>query len=93
MTFPHSSRSPDRAAIRERLRTFVHEIAGVPLESIVDEATIDEQMQMNSLTFVELQVAIEDEYAIELDAVRVVELNRFASIVDYVCELAAEAAR
>ena len=59
----------------------------------VDEATIDEQLQMNSLTFVELQVAIEDEYGIELDAVHVVELNRFDSIVDYVWELAAGAAR
>lgn len=83
--------STDRSAVRERLRSLLHEIAEVPLDSIRDDATIDEHMKMNSLTFVELQVTIEDEYGIELDAVHVVELNRFDAIVDYVHELASGA--
>jgi len=51
-------------------------------------ATIDDELQMNSVAFVELQVAIEEEYSIQIDPIAVVELNRFGSIVDYIHRLA-----
>jgi len=44
---------------------------------------------MQSIAFVELQVAIEDEYQIQIDPIRVVELNEFGAIVDYVYQCAA----
>jgi acyl carrier protein len=84
--------TPTRSAVRDRLRTLLHEIAGVAYDAVDDDATIDEHLQMSSLAFVELQVAIEDEYGVELDTVHVVELNRFAALVDYVHELARRAA-
>ena len=45
---------------------------------------------MESVAFVELQVAIEDEYAIEIDPIRIVELNEFGAIGDYVYSLAVD---
>jgi len=84
--------APTRDAVRSRLATLVHEIVGVPLEQITDTATVDEQLQMQSVAFVELQVAIEETYNIQLDPIRVVELNAFGAIVDYVRECAAQSA-
>jgi acyl carrier protein len=76
--------SVDRLALEERFRALIHEIAKIPKEMVVGSATIDGDLRMESVDFVELQVALEDEYQIELDAIRVVELNEFSAIVDYV---------
>jgi acyl carrier protein len=69
----------------------LHEIVGIPLAQIVENATIDEGLQMESVAFVELQVAIEDEYGIEVDPIQIVELNEFGAIVRYVHGLVAAA--
>ena len=73
-----------RDEVRQRLAVLLNEIAKIPLEQITDKATVDEELQMQSVAFVELQVAIEDEYNIQIDPVQVVELNEFGAIVDYV---------
>jgi acyl carrier protein len=77
-----------RDAIRERLTSLICEVANIPRERITETATVDEELQMQSVAFVELQVAIEDEYEIQIDPIRVVELNQFGAIVDYVYECA-----
>lgn len=79
-------RDPDRQAVRERMVQLITEIARIPPERITETSTIDGDLRMESVDFVELQVALEDEYQIELDAIRVVELNEFSAIVDYVHE-------
>ena len=73
-----------RSQVRERLVCLLHEIAGIPPDQVTDEATIDEELQMQSVVFVELQVAIEEEFHTEIDPIQVAELNQFGSIVDYV---------
>jgi acyl carrier protein len=75
-----------RAAVRESIVRLINEIAKVPVEQVTDTATVDKDLRMESVTFVELHVAIEDEFQVEIDLLRVVELNRFGAIVDYVCE-------
>ena len=60
----------------------IHEIAGVPVERITDQATVDDELQMQSVAFVELQVAIEDTYEIQIDPIQVVELNEFGAIAN-----------
>jgi acyl carrier protein len=77
-----------RDAVRERLVSLICEVAKIPKERITETATVDEELQMQSIAFVELQVAIEDEYEIQIDPIRVVELNQFGAIVDYVYECA-----
>lgn len=82
---------PSRLDVRARLATLITEIAKIPPDAIVDSATIDGALRMESVDFVELQVALEDEYQIELDPIRVVELNQFSAIADYVHECTAAA--
>jgi len=71
------------------LTCLINEIAKIPKELITEGATVDEDLQMQSIAFVELQVAIEDEYQIQIDPIRVVEVNEFGAIVDYVYQCAA----
>jgi acyl carrier protein len=75
--------------VKERLVSLINEIAKIPRDRITDHATVDEELRMESISFVELQVAIEEEYGIQIDPVRVVELNEFGAIADYVHECAA----
>jgi acyl carrier protein len=82
-----------RSDVRERLVRLIQEITNIPAVSITDTATIDEDIQMNSVSFVELQVAIEEAYDIQIDPIQVVELNEFGSIVDYVYQCATAAAQ
>src|SRR5512140_3436274 len=58
--------TPTGEAVRKRLAHLIHEITNVPLEQITDIATVDGDIRMESVAFVELQVAIEDEYQIEI---------------------------
>jgi len=78
--------SVTRAHVRDVVATLVEEIGKIPRDRIVDGATLDEALRMESVALVELQVAIEDEYDIELDPIRIVELNEFGAIADYVLQ-------
>ena len=73
-----------RDQVREFISGLLHEIAGISREKIVEDATVENELRMESVAFVELQVSIEEEYDIELDPIEVVELNRLGAIVDYV---------
>lgn len=75
-----------RQDVERQLRSLINEIAQVPVGQIVPGATIDDELQMESVAFVELQVAIEDVYGIEIDPIAIVELNEFGAVVDYVYE-------
>jgi acyl carrier protein len=78
---------PTRIQVEAFLKQLITEVAKVPPDVVVASATIDDALRMESVGFVELQVAIEDEYGIEIDPVRVVELNEFSAIVTYVYHL------
>jgi len=81
-----------REQVRDRLTTLISEIGKIPLERINERATVDEDIQISSLAFIELQVALEEEYQIQVDPIRVVELNEFGAIVDYIhgCAVSAQ---
>ena len=80
---------PTRDQVRGRLVSLLNEIAGIPVEQITDGATVEEDLQMQSVAFVELQVAMEEEFDILIDPLRVVELNEFSALVDYLYNCAA----
>ena len=70
--------------VRTLIARLLSEIGHVAPDLVTDAATIDGDLKMESVAFIEVQVAIEDEYDIELDPIHIVELNRFPAIVDYV---------
>jgi acyl carrier protein len=82
-----------REMVRDRIAVLANEIAHIPLDCITDQATIDRELQMQSMAFVELQVALEDEYQVELDPVEILNLNQFDAIVAYVYHKALAARR
>jgi len=79
-----------KSSVREIVSTLMQEIGGIAAETIRDDAAIDGELEMNSVTFVELQVALEDELDVLIDPVEVVERNRFGAIVAYLEGLVAE---
>jgi len=72
--------------IRERVTFLLNDIAGIPLERITDGATIEDDLKMESVAFVELQVAFEEEFDILIDPLQVIELNEFSALVSYLYE-------
>ena len=84
MGFPGRVGAPSREHVRDRLTQLLCEIAKIPREVVSESATIDEELRMESVAFIEIQVALEDAYDIELDPVEVIELNEFGAIVDHV---------
>ena len=60
---------------------------GVKPDLITPSASIADDLGLESVAFVELQVALEDELGIEIDPIEVVELNQLSAIVDYLCQL------
>lgn len=79
---------PAREYVRDRLSSLLQEICHRTPEEIRDTATIDRELEMESVQMVELQVAIETEFDITLDFLEVLRLNSFRRITDYVHALA-----
>ena len=73
-----------RQEIRERMIRLASEITKIPLDEITDAASIDDELRRESVDFIELQVALEEEYEIEIDPIQVLQLNELGLIVDYV---------
>jgi len=82
-----------RIHVRERVASLLSEIAGIPLGSITDSATVDGELAISSVAFVQLCVTVEEEYDVEIDPIRVITLNQFGAIVDYIYNLAVGAER
>jgi acyl carrier protein len=70
--------------VKQKITLLVGEIAKIPAERVTDNATIDEDLAMESVVFVELLVALEDFYQIEIDPLSVIELNQFQQVAEYV---------
>jgi len=68
--------------VKQTLRVLIAEACGIDSEKIRDETTIDEDLQLPSIAFVELQVAAEEAFDTILDPVEVVELNKFGLIAE-----------
>lgn len=82
---------PTREEIARRLIDLTAEIANIPRERIRIGATFERDLRMESIKFVEIHVALEDEYDIEIDPLQIIELNEFGAIVDYVHKQITEA--
>ena len=81
-----SQEIPNQERIWALVRSTLVEL-GVPQERVTADATIADDLGLDSVAFVELQVALEDELGIEIDPIHVVELNELSAIVRYLCEL------
>lgn len=53
--------------ISSRVQAIIAERIGVPVESVLDDANLIEDLGADSLDMVELSIALEEEFDIELD--------------------------
>lgn len=68
--------------VKQSLRQLIADVCKIDPVTIKDSTTIDEDLQLPSVAFVELQVAVEEAFDTTLDPVEVVELNTFESIAE-----------
>jgi acyl carrier protein len=81
--------APHTASIEEvkaALRRLIGEITDLDPDSITDSSTLDEDIPLPSIQFVELQAAVEDIFDIQLDPVEVVERNTFGAVAALICD-------
>jgi acyl carrier protein len=68
--------------VKVTLKRLISEACGVSTEAIHDETTIDQDLQIPSIVFVELQVAAEETFDVLLDPLELIELNTFGRIAN-----------
>jgi acyl carrier protein len=76
----------DRGGIRALLTRLLQEIGKVPADKIREGATVESDLRMESVAFIELQVALEEELDIEIDPLEIITRNELGAIVDYLFE-------
>jgi acyl carrier protein len=80
--------------IKDILKGLIEENAGIPAASIKDDSTIDGDLLMDSLSFVSLQVAVDETFGVDCEAEEIEKRNRFDAIAQLIWErLHAEAGR
>ena len=70
--------------VKQTLRRLIAEVSQLDPATILDSSTLDEDIPIPSIAFVELQVAVEETYGIEVDPVEVVECNAFGNIAELI---------
>jgi len=72
--------TPGLDEVKRSLRRLIEENAGIPATEIDDESSIDDDLAMDSMSFLALQVAVEDNFGIDCTADEIVAAKRFAEI-------------
>lgn len=91
MTQNQSPRPLSLEEVKAKLRRLIAEVSGVRPEEIQDSSALGEDIQLPSIAFVELQVAVEDAFQIEIDPVDVMERATFGGVAALIFEKWAEA--
>lgn len=71
---------------KRTLRRLIQENAGIPAAVVEDDSTIDGDLLMDSMSFVSLQVAVEETFGILCSPEEIQAANRFAAIAALVHE-------
>jgi acyl carrier protein len=73
-------------AVKETLRRLIAEVSDLDPRIITGSSTLDEDIPLPSIAFVELQVAVEEAFGIEIDPVEVMERNTFDAVAALISE-------
>ncbi len=71
-------------SIAERVRSQIAEQLGVKLEEVVPEASLIDDLGADSLDAVELVMAIEEEFGLEIPDEEAEQLQRVGEVIQYV---------
>jgi acyl carrier protein len=75
---------------KRTLRRLIQENAGIPAAVVEDDSTIDGDLLMDSMSFVSLQVAVEETFGILCAPEEIQAANSFAAIAALVHERCAD---
>ena len=74
--------SDEVKAIEERVRAFVAEHFGVPVESVTRETTADDIEAWDSMAHAEIVLGLEDEYGVEFEPAELVSMENVGALAD-----------
>lgn len=86
MTQGPAQQAASMEEVKATLRRLIGEIGELDPDSISDSSTLDEDIPLPSIQFVELHVAVEDIFNIQLDPAEVIEQNTFGAIAALICD-------
>jgi acyl carrier protein len=73
------------------LREILDEVAGVPADQVTPEKTFIDDLDIDSLSMVEIAIAAQDKFGVEIPDERLAELTTVQDVIDYVLRPAAAA--
>jgi acyl carrier protein len=85
--------TPGLEEVKRHLRRLIEDNAGIPGAEVDDDSSVDLDLAMDSMSFLALQVAVEDAFAINCTPDEIMAANRFAAIAALVHDRAARAGR
>jgi acyl carrier protein len=73
-----------QAEILEGLAEIIDEIAGVPADEVTPEKTFVDDLDIDSLSMVEIAVAAQDKFGVEIPDDQLKDLKTVQDVIDYV---------
>ena len=74
----------EKSAILEKLKEIIHEQLGSEVSNVTEATTLAEDLQADSLDKVEMIMAAEDEFGIEIDDDSAMAFETVGNVVDYI---------
>ncbi len=76
-------------SIHAQLASIIEEVAGVPAADITADKSLKDDLDVDSLSMVEVVVSIEDKYGVSLSDDALEHLHTVGDVVDYIEKAAA----
>lgn len=73
-----------QSTILDHLATLIHEVTGLPRELVRPSASIDNELEMKSVDFMKILVALEEDFDVDLDPLVILDLNQVEKICGYI---------
>ena len=83
----------DRQKVWRKLESLVREVVGGMDAELAEDTLFDQDLRLESVQVVEIQVALEDAYDLELDQVAVVSSGSLGGLLDYLVDELSKAPR
>jgi acyl carrier protein len=75
--------------IQEGLAEIIDEVAGVPADQVTPDKTFVDDLDIDSLSMVEIAVAAQDKFGVEIPDDQLKDLKTVQDVIDYVKRTAA----
>ena len=83
-TTPGTASTPDTASILAGLGEVLHEVAGTPADKVVREAGFEADLDIDSLTMVEIVVACEERWDVRIPDEALEGMRTIGDAVDFI---------